>query len=182
MSNKIMRSKVNSNGPSKASLCRPEKFGVVIKMKNFVILVLLSLLFIGCAAPVPVEKKNGMCDNEKLEAYYKDPSKIRSKNGSKIRGKDGKRTLEEVAFVTACKVGEIYSAYNTYLRKNIEIQGKVVIVFTIQPDGKVSNAVVAESTIDDKGFLEEMVIIIKNFKFASGGVDPLTVTYPIELL
>jgi hypothetical protein len=140
-------------------------------MKKIILLAIVSVFLYGSATHA--KEKNKTCDVEKLRGYYKDPSII--------RGVDGKRTFEEVSLVIGCNAGKIYKTYKRYLEINPNLEGKIVIDFTVLSEGDVERVKIVDSMIENEKFLIEVMSIIYKIKFAKGRVEPLTVTYPIEL-
>lgn len=140
-------------------------------MKKIILLAIVSVFLYSGATHG--QEKNKTCDVEKLRGYYKDPSII--------RGVDGKRTFAEVSLVIGCNAGKIYETYKRYLEINPNLEGKIVIDFTVLPEGDVERVKIVDSMIENEKFLIEIMSIIYKIKFAKGRVEPLTVTYPIEL-
>jgi hypothetical protein len=86
-----------------------------------------------------------------------------------------------VSLVIGCNAGKIYKTYKRYLEINPNLEGKIVIDFTVLSEGDVERVKIVDSMIENEKFLIEVMSIIYKIKFAKGRVEPLTVTYPIEL-
>ena len=79
-------------------------------------------------------------------------------------------------------INEVRHCYNTGLVKNPALNGRISINFTIDPAGKVPNAVVQESTLADAGVGTCIARSVRRWKFPKppgGGI--VRVTYPFSL-
>lgn len=91
----------------------------------------------------------------------------------------GGLSKEEIARVVRRHQSEIRYCYETELQKNPSLRGKVAVQFVIDPVGGVSEANVAESTMNNETAERCILGKIRNWKFPEpegGGV--VTVTYP----
>ncbi|PLX42705.1 MAG: hypothetical protein C0608_01180 [Deltaproteobacteria bacterium] len=75
-------------------------------------------------------------------------------------------------------LGGIRYLYNRELRKNPELEGKVTVAITIDPEGNVKGVEVVETTMDAPALVEAMVKRIKRWTFPQVAPKDITVTYP----
>ena len=95
------------------------------------------------------------------------------------------RTDEEIQIVFDRYKAALYRIYNRELRKNPTLQGKIVLIIRIEPDGSVSLTKV--DSIDmgaGSGPLAKKIVArVKRFNFgAKKGVPTVTIKYPIDFL
>jgi outer membrane biosynthesis protein TonB len=95
------------------------------------------------------------------------------------------RTDEEIQIVFDRYKAALYRIYNRELRKNPTLQGKIVLIIRIEPDGSVSLTRV--DSIDmgaGSGPLAKKIVArVKRFNFgAKKGVPTVTIKYPIDFL
>jgi TonB family protein len=94
-------------------------------------------------------------------------------------GKAG-RSREEIETVFDRNKGAIYALYNRATRANPELQGKLVLEFTITPDGQVTMCRVVSSELNDKELEGKIVSLVRLFHFEAKDVEPITTTKPID--
>jgi TonB family protein len=104
--------------------------------------------------------------------------------GSVAKGGSGKpsRTEEEIALVFDSNKGAIYALYGRALRDQPELQGKLVLEFTISPAGEVTECHVVSSELKDAELERKIVARVKLFRFAAKDVATITTTKPIEFV
>jgi len=97
-------------------------------------------------------------------------------------GNSGKaaRSREEIETVFDRNKGAIYSLYNRATRANPELQGKLVLEFTITPDGQVTMCKVVSSELNDKELENKIVSLVKLFHFEAKDVESITTSKPID--
>jgi protein TonB len=97
-------------------------------------------------------------------------------------GSSGKasRSREEVELLFDRNKGALYSIYGRALRENPELQGKIVLEFTIAPSGEISNVRVVSSELKDPELEKKIVARVRQFRFKPADVEPLTVSKPID--
>jgi protein TonB len=100
------------------------------------------------------------------------------------KGGSGKpsRSEEEIALVFDSNKGAIYALYGRELRDKPELQGKLVLEFTISPAGEVTECHVVSSELKDPDLERKIVARVKLFRFAAKDVAPITTTKPIEFV
>jgi TonB family protein len=94
-------------------------------------------------------------------------------------GKAG-RSREEIETVFDRNKGAIYALYNRATRANPELQGKLVLEFTITPDGQVTMCKVVSSELNDKELENKIVSLVKLFHFEAKDVEAITTSKPID--
>ena len=90
------------------------------------------------------------------------------------------RSREEIELVFDQNKGAIYALYNRALRANPSLQGKLVLLLTIEPSGEVSDAEIVSSELDDAELERRLVQRVRLFRFEARDVAPVTTTKPID--
>jgi TonB family protein len=100
------------------------------------------------------------------------------------RGGSGKpsRSEEEIALVFDRNKGAIYALYGRALRDAPDLQGKLVLEFTISPSGEVTECHVVSSELKDPDLERKIVARVKLFRFEAKDVAAITTTKPIEFV
>jgi protein TonB len=103
-------------------------------------------------------------------------------HGPSRTGSSGKaaRSREEIETVFDRQKGAIYSLYNRATRSNPELQGKLVLEFTISPGGDVTMCRVVSSELKDEELERKIVSLVKLFKFEAKDVETITTSKPID--
>ena len=93
------------------------------------------------------------------------------------------RTDEEIQILFDRYKAALYRIYNTELRKDPTLRGKMVLRITIEPSGPVSVCAVESSNMNASEFSAQIVDRVKKFNFgAKDGVPKTTILYPIDFL
>jgi periplasmic protein TonB len=102
--------------------------------------------------------------------------------GPAASGGGGKpaRSREEIELVFDRNKGRIYSLYARALRDNAELQGKLVLEFTISPNGEVTMCRVVSSELKDPDLERKIIALVRLFRFDPKDVDTITTTKPID--
>jgi protein TonB len=102
--------------------------------------------------------------------------------GGTHAGGSGKasRSAEEIATVFDRNKGAIYALYNRATRSNPELQGKLVLEFTITPDGQVTGCKVVSTELHDSELEAKIISLVKLFHFPAEDVAQITTTKPID--
>jgi protein TonB len=97
-------------------------------------------------------------------------------------GSSGKaaRSREEIETIFDRNKGSLYSLYNRATRSNAELQGKLVLEFTIAPSGDVTMCRVVSSELNDKELENKIVSLVRLFRFEAKDVASITTTKPID--
>ncbi|MGB8328267.1 MAG: AgmX/PglI C-terminal domain-containing protein [Steroidobacteraceae bacterium] len=102
--------------------------------------------------------------------------------GPSRSGASGKasRSREEIELVFDRNKGAIYALYSRALRDLPELQGKVVLEFTIAPSGAVTMCRVVSSELHDPELEQKIVARVRMFRFEPRDVEAITTTKPID--
>jgi hypothetical protein len=93
------------------------------------------------------------------------------------------RTDEEIQILFDRYKAALYRIYNTELRKDPSLRGKMVLRITIEPGGAVSACAVESTNMNAQGFSDQIVERVKKFNFGpKDGVPKTTILYPIDFL
>jgi TonB family protein len=97
-------------------------------------------------------------------------------------GASGKaaRSREEIELVFDRNKGAIYALYSRALRERPDLQGKLVLEFTIAPSGEVTMCRLVSSELGDPELENKIVLRVKLFRFEAKDVEPITTTRPID--
>ena len=97
-------------------------------------------------------------------------------------GNSGKasRAREEVEIVFDRNKGALYALYGRALRDQPELQGKLVLEFTIAPSGEITMCRVVSSELKDPELEKKIVARVRLIRFKPADVEPLTVSKPID--
>jgi len=90
------------------------------------------------------------------------------------------RSREEIELIFDRNKGAIYALYSRALRDKPELQGKLVLEFTIAPSGDITMCRVVSSDLHDPELEEKIVARVRLFHFAAKDVEPVTTTKPID--
>jgi TonB family protein len=97
-------------------------------------------------------------------------------------GTSGKaaRSREEIELVFDRNKGAVYALYSRELREKPELQGKLVLEFTIAPNGDVTMCRVVSSELNDPDLERKIIARVRLFRFEAKDVEAITTTKPIE--
>jgi len=97
-------------------------------------------------------------------------------------GNSGKaaRSREEIELIFDRNKGAIYALYSRALRDQPELQGKMVLEFTISPTGEVTMCRVVSSELNDAELERKIVSRVRLFRFEAKDVETITTTKPID--
>jgi periplasmic protein TonB len=90
------------------------------------------------------------------------------------------RSREEIELVFDRNKGAIYALYSRALREQPELQGKMVLEFTVSPAGQVTMCRVVSSELNDTDLERKIVERVKLFRFEARDVETVTTTKPID--
>lgn len=94
-------------------------------------------------------------------------------------GKPG-RSAEEIEQEFDRNKGAIYALYTRALRERADLQGKVVLEFTIAPEGNVTACRILSSELDHPELEGRICTRVRGFRFPARDVAAVTTTKPIE--
>nr|PZN69241.1 MAG: hypothetical protein DIU62_02870 [Pseudomonadota bacterium] len=98
------------------------------------------------------------------------------------RGGSGKpgRSPEEIEQEFSRNRGVIYSLYVRALRERADLQGKMVLEFTIAPEGNVTACRVVSSELNHPELESRICTRVRGFRFPARDVAAVTTTKPID--
>jgi TonB family protein len=102
--------------------------------------------------------------------------------GPSRTGSSGKaaRSREEIELIFDRNKGAIYALYSRALRDQPDLQGKMVLEFTISPAGEVTMCRVVSSELKDPELEKKIVARVRQFRFEAKDVETITTTKPID--
>src|SRR5262249_59208043 len=105
-----------------------------------------------------------------------------NERGPTRTGVSGKaaRSREEIELIFDRNKGAIYALYSRALREQPDLQGKMVLEFTISPGGEVTMCRVVSSELKDPELEQKIVALVRLFQFQPEDVDAVTATKPID--
>lgn len=89
------------------------------------------------------------------------------------------RSTRTIARVVAAHTGAIRYAYNRELRKKPSLRGKIVLTFTISPEGNVTECRIEESAMNWPPLEVSLVKMVRTWKFPRIPEGDVTVSYPL---
>ena len=93
------------------------------------------------------------------------------------------RTDEEIQIVFDRYKAALYRIYNTELRKNPTLRGKILMRITIEPGGEVSACSVESTDLASSELVVQVVDRVRRFNFGpKDDVPKTTILYPIDFL
>lgn len=93
------------------------------------------------------------------------------------------RTDEEIQIVFDRYKSALYRIYNTQLRKDPTLRGKILLKISIESGGEVSLCKVESTDLDSPSLVAMIVERIKRFNFGpKDGIPKITILYPIDFL
>lgn len=93
------------------------------------------------------------------------------------------RTDEEIQIVFDRYKAALYRIYNTELRKNPTLRGKILMRITIEPGGEVSACAVESTDLASAELVAQIIDRVKRFNFGpKDDVPKTTILYPIDFL
>jgi TonB family protein len=97
-------------------------------------------------------------------------------------GSSGKaaRSREEIETVFDRNKGAIYALYSRALRENPQLQGKLVLEFTIAPTGEITMCRIVSSELNDPDLEKKIISRVRLFHFDPKDVESITTTKPID--
>jgi TonB family protein len=103
-------------------------------------------------------------------------------DGVRRSGNSGKaaRSREEIELIFDRNKGAIYALYSRALRERPELQGKMVLEFTIAPTGEVTMCRIVSSELNDPELEKKIVARVRLFRFEAKDVESVTTTKPID--
>ncbi len=89
------------------------------------------------------------------------------------------RSQAAINRVVSRQESRLKKVYEAMLKRDPNLSGKLVVKFTIMPDGSVTNASIIQSTTNNPTFNKRILSYIKRWKFAAiTGGSPVEVVFP----
>jgi len=93
------------------------------------------------------------------------------------------RTDEEIQIVFDKYKATLYRMYNTELRRNPTLRGRIVLRITIETGGEVSACTVQSNDLRSSELVDQIVARVRKFHFGpKENVSRITILYPIDFL
>ncbi|MEN7341912.1 MAG: AgmX/PglI C-terminal domain-containing protein, partial [Pseudomonadota bacterium] len=92
------------------------------------------------------------------------------------------RSREEIEIVFDRNVGALNRIFQRAARQDPTLEGKVVLRFTIAPDGSVTFCEIVSSELNSPDVERKLVQRVKLFRFEAKDVEAITTTKPIDFL
>ena len=93
------------------------------------------------------------------------------------------RTDEEIQIVFDKYKAALYRMYNTELRRNPTLRGRIIMRITIEPGGEVSACTVQSNDLRSPELVDQIMERVKKFNFGpKDKVSKTTILYPIDFL
>jgi hypothetical protein len=93
------------------------------------------------------------------------------------------RTDEEIQIVFDKYKAALYRLYNSELRKNPTLRGKMILRITIEPGGEVSACTMQSNELASTELVSQILERVKKFNFGpKENVPKTTILYPIDFL
>lgn len=106
--------------------------------------------------------------------------KTQQTQGNNPRAKAQGRSDEEIRLVFSRHQGSFYRHYNRALREDDSLQGKVVLKFTIAPNGRVTSVEILESELDDEDLEAKILTKVRGMNFGAKDVPPVTTDFTLN--
>ncbi len=106
------------------------------------------------------------------------------KGASIQKGNSGKvsRSQEELILAVARAKGALYAIYNRALREDASLQGKVVVEFTIAPNGAVTDCHIKSSELKNPEVEQKLLARLKSMEFKPEDVDVMITMSTLDFL
>lgn len=102
---------------------------------------------------------------------------------SRPAGPGASRTDEDIQLVFDKYKAALYRMYNTELRRNPTLRGKIILRITIEPGGEVSACTAQSNDLASPELVAQIIERVKRFNFGPReGSSRTTILYPIEFL
>lgn len=106
--------------------------------------------------------------------------KTQNTQGNNPKAKAKGRSDEEIRLVFSRHQGSFYRHYNRALREDDSLQGKVVLKFTIAPNGRITSVEILESELDDEDLEAKILTKVRTMNFGAKDVPPVTTDFTLN--
>jgi outer membrane biosynthesis protein TonB len=97
-------------------------------------------------------------------------------------GKSGQRSEMSLRRTLEAHKARLYARYNSALRKDPFLQGKVLFELEIQPNGKISNITIKSSELNNAKLERQLLVILRGITFPAAGVAVMKTIWAIDFL
>lgn len=118
-------------------------------------------------------------------ARVKDPisglsPKAQQTQGNNPKAKAKGRSDDEIRLVFSRHQGSFYRHYNRALREDDSLQGKIVLKFTIAPNGRITAVEILSSELDDEDLEAKILTKVRTMDFGAKDVPPVTSDFTLN--
>lgn len=106
--------------------------------------------------------------------------KAQQTQGNNPKAKAQGRSDEEIRLVFSRHQGSFYRHYNRALREDDSLQGKVVLKFTIAPNGRISAVEILSSELDDEDLEAKILTKVRTMNFGAKDVPAVTTDFTLN--
>ena len=96
--------------------------------------------------------------------------------------KSGERSEMSLRRTLEAHKARLYARYNSALRKDPFLQGKVLFELEIQPNGKISNITIKSSELNNAKLERQLLVILRGITFPAAGVGVMNTIWAIDFL
>ena len=94
----------------------------------------------------------------------------------------GDRDVESIRKTLDANKGAVYSLYRRALRQDPELEGKVTVMLTIEPDGRLSVVQLINSELEDEALEQKLLARIRMINFGAANVKQTQLEYAFNFL
>lgn len=94
----------------------------------------------------------------------------------------GNRDIEQIRKVLDGNKGAVYALYRRALRLNPDLEGKVTVSLTIEPNGSLSSVVLVNSELEDESLENKLLARIRMINFGAADVAQTKLEYAFNFL
>lgn len=112
---------------------------------------------------------------------FKSQGNIEVSNVGNIQGEaanDASRDMKTLSQILQKYMPRLKKVYEDFLKRNPDLSGKMVVKFTIEADGSVSDVIVISSDLKDRELERNLVRYIERIKFPSAS-GKITIEWPL---
>jgi len=96
--------------------------------------------------------------------------------------KSGERSEMSLRRTLEAHKARLYARYNSALRKDPFLQGKVLFELEIQPNGKISKISIKSSDLNNAKLERQLLVILRSITFPAAGVGVMNTIWAIDFL
>jgi len=122
---------------------------------------------------------SGMKVDDRVE--LKEKGDVNLEDFGQFTGSDaalGWRSEQSIRDVILSYMGRVTYTYNKFLKQNPDLKGKIVVEMTIAASGKVTQARIVSSTVNNPEFERALLNVVRSFRFKPIPEGDITVQNP----